>query len=136
MSKGKTTSSIPDHTRPGQDKENLPALELASPEARVEVGRSARQRQYQKSPPKSLRDFEVAYNGDKARVKAIDENEAWAIYCDGRKTWPSPIHRTIRELSPEELATAPAAIEVAALPSPDDRLAASGGEAGQTLQDI
>lgn len=34
--------------------------------------------------------FEVEHNNAKAVVYAADAREAWALHCDGIKSWPSP----------------------------------------------
>ncbi len=90
-------SSIPDHTRPAGAGKRKPK-ESAAPEDRSVVGRSARERQLRPlSPPQPVK-FEVRYQEKTATVEAIDENEAWAKFCDAEKVYPSPAGRIVRRL--------------------------------------
>lgn len=34
--------------------------------------------------------YDVTHNGVTKRVAATNEREAWALFCDGEKSWPSP----------------------------------------------
>jgi hypothetical protein len=34
--------------------------------------------------------FDVTHSGSVHRVEAVDSLEAWALVCDGLKSWPSP----------------------------------------------
>ena len=47
--------------------------------------------------PEGKKAFLVSWAGDTApqKVVANDANEAWALYCDSNKKWPSPKSRTI-----------------------------------------
>ena len=39
--------------------------------------------------------FDVIHNGTTKRVVAANEREAWALFCDGMKSWPSPKSGTV-----------------------------------------
>lgn len=53
------------------------------------------------APPEGKRFFLVSWTGDTdpKKVTANDENEAWALYCDGVKKWPPPASRSIMEIN-------------------------------------
>jgi hypothetical protein len=75
------------------------------PEVRLKTARDARQRQRVNQPAKPLNIYAVALADgsgkvDADRVEAIDENEAWAKFCDGRKhtRGPHSVDRTIAYL--------------------------------------
>ena len=38
----------------------------------------------------SKKTFDVTHSGIVHRVEAVDSLEAWALVCDGLKSWPSP----------------------------------------------
>lgn len=61
------------------------------PIKRQEVARNVSQRQRINKPAKTeLKRFKVEYAGEVIFQDAINENEAWAIWCDSRKVYPSP----------------------------------------------
>jgi hypothetical protein len=66
--------------------------EYVDAEARVEVGRSAWERNQRKAnrpaPPPSP--YQVTFGEKSAKVMALSEREAWAKFCDELKTYPSP----------------------------------------------
>lgn len=51
-------------------------------------------------PPEGRKFFHVSWKGkpEPQRVTAADENEAWALYCDGNQVWPPPASRVIVEV--------------------------------------
>ncbi len=47
-------------------------------------------RQASTKPPREKHVFSLTFNGEKQNpIVAADDNEAWAIFCDGRKQYPS-----------------------------------------------
>lgn len=64
-------------------------------------------------PPEGKRFFNVSWKGspEPRRVTAADENEAWALYCDGNKVWPSPKSRTVVEVDGNGNAIEPKPVE-------------------------
>lgn len=117
-------SRIPDHVDAARDPEKEVAdLESSHPEARVAVGRTARERQLRRNPERKPANFRVTYQDRSEVIKALDPNEAWAKFCDGQKTWPSPANRVIVRLADD-------APEPPRLPEP------SGEASGESLADI
>lgn len=70
---------------------DTPPKESPLPEARAEIGQTAfernQPRNHKPAPPK--RRFLVELNGKAAEFVAFDANEAWAMFCDANKEWPS-----------------------------------------------
>jgi hypothetical protein len=42
--------------------------------------------------------FDVTHGGTVHRVEAVDSLEAWALVCDGLKSWPSPKSGKVEEV--------------------------------------
>lgn len=85
--------------------EDLPPKESPLPEARVEVGRTAFERQLpqNRSAAPRKRRFAVSLGDEQPTTVVADSpNDAWAIFCDARKEWPSPrvSNRKIEDLGP------------------------------------
>lgn len=71
---------------------DAPAKDSPFPAARLEVGRSAFERNLpvNRGPAPSIKKYRVSVNGKSDVVEAIDERDAWAIYCDAQQSYPSP----------------------------------------------
>lgn len=91
-----TRIEIPDHTKPAHLVNERTAKDSAAPEDRVTFGRSARQRQLQPKPPRQPIKWEVRHGDDSEIVEALDPDEAWAKFCDARRSYPSPAGRQVR----------------------------------------
>lgn len=56
----------------------------------LETSRNVFDRQLRTKPPREKHVFSLTFNGEKqSPITAADDNEAWAIFCDSRKNWPS-----------------------------------------------
>jgi hypothetical protein len=75
------------------------------PEARTIVAQTAYQRQLaaNRRPAPRKHRFSVSVGEEAPRVVIADnENDAWAMYCDAKQSWPSPrmTDRKIKDLGP------------------------------------
>lgn len=85
------------------DTPETPVEASPSPAARAAVARKAAERQRVNSPAKQPTKWSVGtYDkpDDLTTVEALDENEAWARYCDGMGKWPSPASRIVEPWTP------------------------------------
>jgi hypothetical protein len=91
-----TKVEIPDHTKPMHLVDGRMAKDSAAPEDRVTFGRSARQRQLRSKPPRQPIKWDVQHGDESEIVEALDPDEAWAKFCDARRSYPSPAGRQVR----------------------------------------
>lgn len=69
------------------------AADADSPEVKIDVRAESRQNEH---VPQTM--FAIEINGETHKQQAKDSREAWALFCDARKSWPSPKSAKITEV--------------------------------------
>ena len=69
------------------------AADADSPEVKIEVRPEA-----VKGEASNQKMFAIEIGGETFKQPGKDSREAWALFCDGRKKWPSPKSAKITEV--------------------------------------
>ena len=74
-----------------KDQDKPQGQMAVEPPATAPQPRAAAAKAPEAAPPAAgLPRFRVSLNGESMEVQARDEREAWALFCDSRRSWPGP----------------------------------------------